>query len=121
MQPAKNTVPTEGSPAVTSVELRTGDAVPGDGVSLAPPHSTRRGDMLYRALGRTGEQVSLIGLGGYHIGKQKEEQESIAIIRSAIDAGITFMDNCWDYNDGQSEVRMGKAPARRLPQRRSSS
>jgi predicted aldo/keto reductase-like oxidoreductase len=62
-----------------------------------------------RPLGRTGEQVSIIGLGGFHIGMQKDEQESIGIIRAAIDAGITFMDNCWDYNNGTSEVRMGKA------------
>jgi predicted aldo/keto reductase-like oxidoreductase len=62
-----------------------------------------------RPLGRTGEQVSIIGLGGFHIGMQKDEQESIGIIRAAIDAGITFMDNCWDYNKGTSEVRMGKA------------
>jgi aryl-alcohol dehydrogenase-like predicted oxidoreductase len=48
-------------------------------------------------------------LGGYHIGKQADENESIRIIRSAIDRGITFMDNCWDYNDGISEIRMGKA------------
>jgi predicted aldo/keto reductase-like oxidoreductase len=63
----------------------------------------------YRVLGRTGEKVSAIGLGGYHIGSQMEEKESIRIIRSAIDEGINFLDNCWDYNDGQSEVRTGKA------------
>src|SRR5437763_14496358 len=65
--------------------------------------------MRYRRLGRTGQEVSVIGLGGHHIGRQKEEKESIAIIRAAIDAGINFMDNCWDYHDGGSEVRMGKA------------
>jgi aryl-alcohol dehydrogenase-like predicted oxidoreductase len=65
--------------------------------------------MRYRAQGRTGERVFAIGLGGHHIGRQKEEAESIKIIRSAIDRGITFMDNCWDYHDGGSEVRMGKA------------
>lgn len=69
----------------------------------------RKGDMVYRPLGSTGEKVSLVGLGGFHIGKQKDESESIQIIRSAIDAGVTFMDNCWDYHDGGSEVRMGKA------------
>ena len=67
------------------------------------------GGMPYRVLGRTGEKVSAIGLGGYHIGKQADEQESIRLIRSAIDGGITFMDNCWDYNGGASEIRMGKA------------
>ena len=64
--------------------------------------------MPQRALGRTGEKVSAIGLGGYHIGKQADEGESITIIRSAVDRGLTFMDNCWDYNGGASETRMGK-------------
>src|SRR5437764_8682682 len=68
-----------------------------------------RGEMRYRQLGSTGEVVSVIGLGGHHLGLVKCESESISIIRSAIDAGITFMDNSWDYNDGQSELRMGKA------------
>jgi predicted aldo/keto reductase-like oxidoreductase len=67
------------------------------------------GGMPYRRLGRTGEKVSAIGLGGYHIGIPKDEQEAIRIMRSAIDRGITFMDNCWDYHGGNSEVRMGKA------------
>jgi predicted aldo/keto reductase-like oxidoreductase len=71
--------------------------------------TTTNNEMIYRQLGKTGEKVSLIGLGGHHIGRQKEEQESIKIIRSAIDRGITFMDNCWDYHDGGSEIRMGKA------------
>jgi predicted aldo/keto reductase-like oxidoreductase len=62
-----------------------------------------------RPLGRTGEKVSAIGLGGYHIGTQSDEALSLRIIRSAIDRGITFMDNCWDYNGGESELRMGKA------------
>ncbi|HLJ92878.1 MAG TPA: aldo/keto reductase [Gemmataceae bacterium] len=70
---------------------------------------TVRGDMRYRKLGRTGEEVSLIGVGGYHIGSPKDEQEGIRIIRSAIDHGINFMDNCWDYHNGGSELRMGKA------------
>jgi predicted aldo/keto reductase-like oxidoreductase len=62
-----------------------------------------------RTLGRTGEKVSMVGLGGYHIGSQKDEQESIRIIRTALDNGINFLDNCWDYNGGESELRMGKA------------
>ena len=77
---------------------------------LAMPKQHRRGDMLYRQLGRTGEEVSIIGLGGHHIGRPKlNEEESIKLIRVAIDAGINFMDNCWDYHDGLSEVRMGKS------------
>jgi aryl-alcohol dehydrogenase-like predicted oxidoreductase len=69
----------------------------------------KAGDMLYRTLGRTGEKVSAIGLGGFHIGVPKDEPAGIRIVRTAIDRGITFMDNCWDYHDGGSEIRMGKA------------
>jgi len=68
-----------------------------------------RGGMIYRTLGKTGERVSAIGLGGFHIGTQSDPQESIRIVRFAIDHGITFMDNCWDYNGGESEKRMGQA------------
>ncbi len=77
--------------------------------AATPQQTTRNGDMIYRTLGRTKEKVSAIGLGGHHIGRQKDEQESIKIIRSAIDRGINFMDNCWDYHNGGSEIRMGKA------------
>lgn len=67
-------------------------------------------EMPTRTLGRTGVQVSLIGLGGWHLGfKFMDEQLSMRIIRTAIDNGINFMDNCWDYNEGASEIRMGKA------------
>src|SRR5438105_2780021 len=65
---------------------------------------SKRGEMIYRALGRTGEQVSALGLGGSHVGKVEDEAEAIRIIRSAIDRGLTFMDNSWDYNDGRSET-----------------
>jgi aryl-alcohol dehydrogenase-like predicted oxidoreductase len=63
----------------------------------------------YRKFGRTGARVSLVGLGGYHLGMQSDEQDSIKIIRAALDGGINFLDNCWDYNGGDSEIRMGKA------------
>ncbi len=66
-------------------------------------------DMVYRQLGTTGETVSAIGMGGFHIGKQADPEESIRLIHAGVDAGITFLDNCWDYNDGISEVRMGRA------------
>jgi aryl-alcohol dehydrogenase-like predicted oxidoreductase len=66
--------------------------------------------MIYRTLGSTGEKVSAIGVGGWHLGLPRvDEQTAIRIVRSAIDGGINFLDNCWDYNDGASEVRMGKA------------
>jgi len=62
-----------------------------------------------RTLGRSGEKISMVGLGGYHIGMQSDERESTRIIRTALDNGMNFLDNCWDYNNGQSEIRMGKA------------
>lgn len=66
--------------------------------------------MPYRTLGHTGEKVSIVGLGGDHIGRPDvTEEESQLIVRTAIDNGINFMDNCWCYHSGQSEVRMGKA------------
>src|SRR6266446_620633 len=69
-----------------------------------------KGQIPRRQLGRTGEMVSMVGLGGYHLVRPNvEEAESIRIVRAAIDNGLNFLDNCWDYNDGQSEVRMGKA------------
>jgi aryl-alcohol dehydrogenase-like predicted oxidoreductase len=72
--------------------------------------TTARADVPYRVLGRTGERVSAIGLGGWHLGlKHVDEPLSIRIVRTAVDRGITFMDNSWDYNDGRSELRMGKA------------
>ena len=63
----------------------------------------------YRTLGRSGEKVSIIGLGGAHIGRGMSETDAIQLIRSAIDRGVNFMDNSWDYNNGDSETRMGKA------------
>src|ERR1700733_594319 len=66
-------------------------------------------NMIYRELGTTGERVSAIGMGGYHLGKQSDANESISLIHAGIDRGITFLDNCWDYNEGISEVRMGQA------------
>src|SRR5437899_10292913 len=67
-------------------------------------------EMPYRVLGGTGERVSAIGVGGWHLGLTNvNEQLSLRIVRTAIDRGINFMDNSWDYNDGASEVRMGKA------------
>jgi predicted aldo/keto reductase-like oxidoreductase len=68
-----------------------------------------RNGIPYRTLGNTGENVSCIGLGGYHLGMQSDEKESIRIIRTGLDEGINFLDNCWDYNGGESEIRMGKA------------
>src|SRR5436190_9072558 len=74
-------------------------------------NSSIESGMPYRTLGLTGEKVSALGLGGSHVGKPEKlkEDETIRIIRSALDRGMNFLDNSWDYNDGESELRMGKA------------
>jgi hypothetical protein len=64
---------------------------------------------LHRTLRHTGEKVSLIGVDGYHIGMASDEEESIRIVRTALDNGVNFLGNCRDYNGGVSEVRIGKA------------
>lgn len=93
--------------ATSSVDTRGLEpATQASGAQRATPVG---GNMPYRTLGRTGEKVSAIGLGGHHIGQPKDPQQGIRIIRSAIDRGINFMDNCWDYHDGGSELRMGEA------------
>jgi predicted aldo/keto reductase-like oxidoreductase len=67
-------------------------------------------EMTYRTLGSTGEEVSAIGLGGWHLAlKHVDKELGMRIVRTAIDRGINFMDNCWDYNEGLSEIRMGTA------------
>jgi aryl-alcohol dehydrogenase-like predicted oxidoreductase len=94
-----------------------GAAVLGGGlVQAAPGGPPRAGEIKLpaggrvprRKLGRTGLEVSAIGLGGYHLGRP-DEQEAIRIVRMALDHGLDFLDNCWDYNGGASEERMGKA------------
>ena len=87
------------------------------GTASADEPAAGNGEIPYRPLGRTGERVSAIGLGGYHIGVPKTAEIGIRIIRTAIDRGINFMDNSWDYNNGASETRMGKALKRRLSQK----
>ena len=68
------------------------------------------GSSPYRSLGSTGEKVSCIGLGGYHLGQSHlQEADAINLFHAAIDRGINFSDNSWDYNQGESERRVGKA------------
>jgi aryl-alcohol dehydrogenase-like predicted oxidoreductase len=62
-----------------------------------------------RPFGKTGEQVPILGLGGWHLGVPKTDRDAVRLVHEAIDSGVTFMDNAWDYNDGVSEERMGKA------------
>jgi predicted aldo/keto reductase-like oxidoreductase len=71
---------------------------------------TMRGEMLYRDLGSTGVQVSVIGMGGSHLGQANvTEDEGVRLIHEGLDRGINFLDNSWDYNEGRSEERVGKA------------
>lgn len=71
---------------------------------------TKRGEMIYRPLGTTGVEVSLIGMGGAHLGlAEVEEDQAIRLVHEGLDRGITFLDNSWDYNEGRSEERVGKA------------
>lgn len=69
-----------------------------------------------RLFGRSGERVSILGFGGWHIGVPKTDRAAVRLAHAAIDAGVTFFDNAWDYNDGVSEERMGKAIADRRDQ-----
>ena len=94
--------------AIASTKLRS--ALAAD--QAIPPGATGKpgGAIPYRTLGHTGEKVSIVGVGGHHIGRAMvSETESIQIVRTALDNGVNFLDNCWDYNDGESEVRMGNA------------
>jgi uncharacterized protein len=93
LEPGKNTPPSAASqiPRVTSAGIM-------------------RGEMLYRELGNTGEQVSVIGMGGSHLGLATVDEDlAIRLIHEGLDRGISFLDNSWDYNEGRSEERVGKA------------
>ncbi len=95
---------------LTKTEAQTsGKSMSGSMTFLPPVETFREGDMIYRMLGSTGQKVSAIGMGGFHMSKPKTDEEAVKLIRTAIDRGISFMDNCWDYADGVSEIRMGKA------------
>jgi uncharacterized protein len=119
---------TAAAAAVASLSLKSGaneqNASPGKGDAMAAESSskaaariprveqpgTMRGEMLYRKLGTTGEEVSVIGLGGSHLGQaQVPQDEALRLIHEGIDRGINFLDNAWDYNEGRSEERVGKA------------
>lgn len=77
----------------------------------AEPQQTNAGGIPLRPLGKTGELVTILGLGGFHSTDHADEAESIKLIQRAVDEGITFLDNAWDYHDGGAEERMGKALA----------
>jgi predicted aldo/keto reductase-like oxidoreductase len=93
----------------TFLELAAASMVTAGWGSQAFGAETKNG-VPYRTLGRSGEKVSMVGIGGYHLGKPDQTtEESVGIIRTALNEGINFLDNCWDYNGGESELRMGKA------------
>jgi uncharacterized protein len=75
----------------------------------AVPPTRRKGNMIYRSLGRTGAQVSALGVGGHHLGDLPSVDEAIRLVHEAIDAGITFFDNCWEYYNGKTENILGRA------------
>ena len=91
----------------TKAKQQAGGAPPGD-VPKGPYQIPSGARAQMRELGKTGVRVSIVGLGGYHLGIPSEK-EAVRIVRRALDQGMNFLDNCWDYNDGKSEERMGKA------------
>jgi aryl-alcohol dehydrogenase-like predicted oxidoreductase len=83
-------------------------AVAGGNAAMAQ-NAVPAGDIPRKILGSTGLAVSAIGVGGYHLGSAKDEAEAKKIVDMAIDAGVNFFDNAWDYHDGESEQRLGNA------------
>src|ERR1022692_241486 len=84
--------------------------LPSQIVSAAiPPQTTNSGadQIPRRSLGKTGEQVSIIGVGGYHLGTVQSSDLAVRLVHEAVDAGVTFFDNAWEYNDHRSEEGMG--------------
>src|SRR5688500_6998637 len=76
---------------------------------MAQKRPAASGEIPRRPLGRTGEDVCALGLGGYHLGAMKSVREAVRIVQEALDEGITFLDNAWEYHDGKSETLMGRA------------
>jgi len=95
--------------SVGGAALAAGDLWTAPAAGQEKVAATSTGDMPRRAFGRTGVQVSILGVGGHTMGEAKTEAEAIRIIHEAMDAGVNFMDNAWEYHDGRSEEWMGKA------------
>ena len=85
------------------------DASAGQSYERMDEASPASDDMLYRTLGRTGEQVSVLGVGGHHLGDLPTVDEAIRLVHEAVDAGVTFFDNCWEYYNGKTENILGRA------------
>ncbi len=98
---AANEIASSSDASAAQSSERTGEALP-----VAPTAS--QGDMLYRTLGRTGERVSALGVGGHHLGDFPTLDEAIRLVHEAIDAGITFFENCWEYYNGKTENILGR-------------
>jgi len=97
---------------VKGAAVLTASALVNPGLGLAGQAQQNTGlpdQVPQRPLGKTGVQVSALGVGGYHLGSTKDQQEANELVARALDAGINFFDNCWDYHDGLSEERLGVA------------
>jgi len=98
-----------GAPSTESARPGASGGSPSTRAAADPPPSPARGPVPRRPLGKTGVTVSMLGLGGAHIGRKPDTDAAVRIMHRAIDSGLTFFDNSWDYNDGESERRMGRA------------
>jgi uncharacterized protein len=100
----------KGSAAALTASLMVKSAFARDGAEMPAGSVPASGEEIpRRPLGKTGMQVSVLGVGGYHLGSIKDEKEAIELVSRALDAGVNFFDNCWEYHDGISEERMGVA------------
>jgi aryl-alcohol dehydrogenase-like predicted oxidoreductase len=106
--------PSDNGPGLRRRDVLKGFAAVGAGMAFgraieAPARPASTESIPRRPLGSTGVEVSVLALGGYHIGQAKTLKEAVRVMHEAIDAGLTFMDNAWEYHDGRSEEWMGKA------------
>ena len=99
----------KGTAAALTASLVANPSFGGSGGAMQEATANNREQVPHRPLGKTGVQVSALGVGGYHLGSIKEQDESNELVARALDAGINFFDNCWEYHDGLSEERLGAA------------
>jgi predicted aldo/keto reductase-like oxidoreductase len=100
----------KGAAAVSAGTIATGAAVTVQAQEIAREKSTAKGPQIpKKALGKTGLQVSALGLGGFHLGIPRDPKEVDEIVGLALDAGVNFFDNAWEYHKGESEMRLGRA------------
>ena len=99
----------KGTAAALTASLVANPSFGGSGGAMQEATANNREQVPHRPLGKTGVQVSALGVGGYHLGSIKEQDESNELVARALDAGINFFDNCWEYHDGLSEELLGAA------------